>query len=207
MNSMYRKGIKRILDFAFALLASPFLLLIVLVLAPFIYFEDKGSIFYKAQRRGYKNRIFYMYKFRSMKMNAPDIRNQDNTTFSSKDDPRVTRIGRILRKTSIDELPQIINILKGDMSWVGPRATMPQAGKIHVELTELEQKKVSVRPGITGYTAALYRNSIPKSEKLRHDSFYVDNMSFKLDVKILFWTLKSVVFRKNLYSNKDTAVE
>ena len=74
-------------------------------------------------------------------------------------------------------------------------------------MTELEQKKVSVRPGITGYTAALYRNSIPKSEKLRHDSFYVDNMSFKLDVKILFWTLKSVVFRKNLYSNKDTAIE
>ncbi len=206
MNNLYAKYIKRVLDLALAIIVSPIFLLIFVIIAPFIFFEDKGSIMYKSKRRGYKNQIFYMYKFRSMKVNAPDVRNKDNTTFSSKNDPRVTHIGMFLRKTSIDELPQIINIIKGDMSWVGPRATMPQVGQIYVELTEMERKKLSVRPGITGYTAALYRNSIDKNEKLKYDGYYVDNISFILDIKIVFWTFKTVVLRKNLYTNKDSSV-
>ena len=85
----------------------------ILVIGPMIYFEDKGTIFYKAQRRGYKGEVFEMLKFRSMKMNAPDIRNKDNSTYNSPNDPRVTKIGKILRKSSLDEIPQLINIFKG----------------------------------------------------------------------------------------------
>src|SRR5690554_5282152 len=106
---MYKKYIKRILDIIFALCALPLLILIGLFIGPAIYLEDKGSIFYKAKRRGINGKIFEMYKFRSMKVNAPDLRNKDNSTFNSEEDPRLTKVGRIIRKLSIDELPQVLN--------------------------------------------------------------------------------------------------
>ena len=118
---MYRRYVKRILDLILALLATPLVAFVCIIFGMFIWLEDRGSIFYMAKRRGQNGTIFSMYKLRSMKMNAPDIRNKDNSTFNSADDPRVTKIGRFLRKTSIDELPQVFNILKGDMSWIGPR--------------------------------------------------------------------------------------
>lgn len=198
---MYRKYIKRILDVVFALLALPIVCAIGLFVSIAICIEDKGSVFYKAKRRGMNGKKFDMLKFRSMKINSPDIRNKDNSTFNSKDDPRVTKVGKIIRKTSIDELPQVFNIIKGDMSWIGPRAPIPREGHDWKDLSKLQKKRLTIRPGITGYTVALYRNSISKEEKLKHDCFYVDNMNLILDIKIIFWTIKTVLLRKNLYTN------
>ncbi len=104
-----------------AVIMLPIFIVSIIFIAPIIYLNDKGDIFYKAKRRGINGTVFEMYKYRSMSMNAPDIRNADNSTFNSENDPRVTKIGRLLRATSLDELPQIINVLKGDMSIVGPR--------------------------------------------------------------------------------------
>ena len=116
---MYSKGIKRALDFIVGLIALPFVLLITVIMAPFIYFNDKGPIFYNASRLGRDGKPFKMYKFRSMMVNAPDIRNEDGSTYNGDDDPRVTKVGRFMRKTSIDELPQFLNILLGDSGIIG----------------------------------------------------------------------------------------
>ena len=198
---MYKKCIKRVLDIIFSIILLPFVLLEIILLGPLIYLEDRGSIFYMAKRRGLNGKIFKMFKLRSMKMNAPDIRNKNNSTFNSSNDPRVTKIGRVLRKTSLDEIPQILNILKGDMSFIGPRAPIPIDGMTWDDLDEMQQKRLTVHPGITGYAAALYRNSIDKAEKQKLDCYYADHVSFILDVKIFFWTLKTVLLRKNLYTN------
>lgn len=198
---MYKKYVKRCLDIGLALILLPFVCIFILIFTPVIYIEDRGTIFYKAKRRGLNGKVFFMYKLRSMRMNAPDIRNANNSTFNSASDPRVTKIGRILRKTSIDELPQIFNILKGDMSFIGPRAPIPKDGMSWEDLGEMQQKRLTVRPGITGYAAALYRNSIDKTEKQKLDCYYADHVSFVLDIKIIFWTLRTVLLRKNLYTN------
>ena len=118
---MYKNFFKRLFDIIGALSAIPFVLLISLFVGLAIYIEDRGDIFYLASRRGRYGEIFKMFKFRSMKMNAPDIRNSDNSTYNSPDDPRITKVGRFIRKTSIDELPQFFNVLIGDMSFIGPR--------------------------------------------------------------------------------------
>ena len=168
-----------------------------------IYWEDKGPVFYLAPRRGMNGRIFRMLKFRSMKVNVKDIRNKNNSTFNSSNDPRVTRIGRFIRATSIDELPQIINVIKGDMSWIGPRASIPRNGISYADLNDMQRKRLTVRPGITGYTAALYRNSITPGEKLKHDCYYAENVSFSLDFKIVIWTIRTVFTRKNVFRNQN----
>ena len=196
---IYNKVIKRILDLILALIALPFVLIICLVFGALIYLEDKGDIFYIAKRRGQNGSIFGMYKLRSMKMNAPDIRNQDNSTFNSENDPRVTKIGKILRKTSVDELPQVFNILKGDMSWIGPRPIT-----INRPLSEYDQKRIArlkVKPGITGYAQAYFRNNISQEEKLQLDADYAKDISFLLDLKIVFKTIEIVLLQKNVYTN------
>lgn len=204
---MYQKYVKRILDIIISLIALPFFLISFIFVAPAIYLEDRGSIFYKAKRRGINGTIFEMYKYRSMRENAPDLRNADNSTFNSSDDPRITKVGRFLRKTSIDEIPQIINILKGDMSIIGPRASIPIDGIEWDDLNDMQKKRLTVRPGLTGYTAALYRNSIPKEEKRKWDCYYVDHLSFSMDVKIFLLTIKTVLLRKNIYTNEQQSSE
>ena len=196
---IYKNIIKRILDFILALIALPFVLIICLVFGILIYVEDKGDIFYIAKRRGLNGSIFGMYKLRSMKMNAPDIRNKDNSTFNSANDPRVTKIGKILRKTSIDELPQVFNILKGDMSWIGPRPIT-----IDRPVSEYDQKRIDrlkVKPGVTGYAQAYFRNNISQEEKLQLDADYAKEISFILDLKIVFKTIQIVLLQKNVYTN------
>lgn len=201
---IYSKYIKRIIDFIGALVLSPFVLLICILVGPFIYFEDHGSIFYKAKRRGVKGKVFDMYKLRSMKMNAPDLRNADNSTYNSPDDPRITRIGRLIRKTSIDETPQIFNILKGDMSFIGPRPIT-----INRPLDEYDEKRkirLLVRPGVTGYSQAYFRNSISQEEKLQYDADYAQHVTFLGDVKIILKTIDTVLHRKNIYiKNENTS--
>lgn len=202
---IYDKIIKRAVDFLGALFLMPIVLLLIIIVGPFIKLEDKGSIFYRAKRRGVGGKVFEMYKFRSMKMNAPDLRNADNSTYNAADDPRVTKVGRFLRKTSIDELPQIINVLKGDMSFIGPRPIT-----INRPLSEYDEKRkirLQVRPGITGYSQAYYRNSISQEEKLEHDAEYAKNVTFLGDIKILFKTIQTVLFRKNVYIKENNSNE
>lgn len=197
---MYRKYFKRLIDLIIALLALPFWLLILIVFGLIIYFQDKGSVFYNAPRLGKNGKVFKMYKFRSMKLNAPDIRNSDGSTFNSEDDPRLTSIGKFIRKTSIDETPQLLNILKGDMSIVGPRPDLPE----HYELYEAnEGRKLEVKPGVTGFNQAYFRNTIPWKERIQNDIYYVDHLSFWLDTKIFFITILSVVRRKNVFVVKS----
>lgn len=197
---MYKKYFKRLSDVVITLLALPFWLLILIVFGPIIYFQDKGSIFYNAPRLGKNGKVFKMYKFRSMKLNAPDIRNSDGSTFNSEDDPRLTSIGKFIRKTSIDETPQLLNILKGDMSIVGPRPDLPE----HYELYETnENRKLEVKPGVTGFNQAYFRNTIPWKKRIQNDIYYVDHLSFWLDTKIVFITILSVVRRKNVFVVKS----
>ena len=118
---MYKNVIKRLIDIIISLMLIPFILILIIPVALFIKLEDHGDVFYNAERYGCNMKKFKMFKFRSMKMNAPDVRNADGTTFNSEKDVRLTKIGGFLRKTSIDELPQIFNVLLGDMSFVGPR--------------------------------------------------------------------------------------
>ncbi len=159
------------------------------VIALLIYIDDKGSPFFKQPPRlGQNGRTFLMYKFRSMKVNAPpDLRSEDGATFNSENDPRVTKLGgNFLRKTSLDELPQIINILKGEMSFIGPRPDLPD----QIELYHDEDKKrLTVRPGITGYAQVMGRNSLGFRERFKYDIEYVENYNLLFDLKILIQTV------------------
>ena len=195
---MYRKFFKRILDIVFSLVALPFFVIIFIIFAPIIFFTDKGPIFYNAPRVGRNGKIFKMYKFRSMYVNAPDIRNADGSTFNSKNDPRVTPIGRFMRKTSLDETAQCLNTLLGTMSIIGPRPDLPTALE---KYTDYERKKLDIRPGITGYNQAYFRNTVTWKETLEHDVYYVENCSFWLDVKIVFQSIKTVLLRKGINRN------
>lgn len=203
---MYRHFFKRFLDIVISLIALPFVLLAVIIMAPIIYINDPGPIFYNATRRGKNGKTFKMFKFRSMYVNSPDLRNADGTTFNSSNDPRVTKVGKFMRKTSVDELPQLLNVLFGHMSLIGPRPTL--ATKPYEELTIEQKKRYDVRPGVTGYSQAYYRNSIGGAEKLKYDCYYVDHVSFILDIKILVQTVLSVLGSKNIYvSEKEKPVE
>ena len=198
---MYKNFFKRLFDIIGALSAIPFVLLISLFVGLAIYIEDRGDIFYLASRRGRYGEIFKMFKFRSMKMNAPDIRNSDNSTYNSPDDPRITKVGRFIRKTSIDELPQFFNVLIGDMSFIGPRPVTTD--RPLEEYDEKRKIRLEVRPGITGYSQAYFRNSISNEEKLEKDAFYARNVTFGGDLKIIFATVNTVVLRKNKYNKKN----
>lgn len=195
---MYRHFIKRVLDIVGSLILLPFVLLVIIVFAPFIWLTDKGPVFYNANRatKGYKP--FKMYKLRTMYVNSPNLHNPDGSTFNSDNDPRVTPIGRFLRKTSLDEVPQFLNILFGDMSFVGPRPKIWHADRDLTNLDEHRRKSYSIKPGVTGYAQAYFRNSITQDEKFKWDAYYADNVSFWMDVKILWKTVVSVIGRKNI---------
>ena len=202
---MYEKFFKRAIDILLSLIATPFVLLAIIVMAPFIYFTDRGPIFYNATRRGRNGKNFKMFKLRSMYVNSPDLKNPDGSTFNSDKDPRVTKIGRFMRKTSVDELPQILNVLIGDMSFIGPRPTLVTVP--YEQLPEINKKRLQVRPGITGYAQAYYRNSITKQQKYEYDCYYVDNVSFVMDVKIILKTVKSVLKRENINTTTEAPKE
>ncbi len=200
-NFMYR-FIKRAFDLILCLIAFPFFLLILLGVAIAIKIDDGGPIFYKAERIGKDSKKLLMYKFRSMKVNAPNILNADGSTYNAKDDPRVTRVGKFLRDTSLDETAQILNVIKGDMSLVGPRASGWNALESYLPD---EVDKMKVRPGITGYTQAYYRNSISVREKRVMDAWYANNATLWLDTKIFFKTFVTVFKRENVYTNEGAA--
>ncbi len=197
---MYVRFWKRICDLAVSVLALPIVLLIIAVLAPFIHFEDKGPVFYNAPRVGKNGREFKMYKLRSMKVNAPDLVMKDGSTYNGADDPRMTRVGSFMRKTSLDEMPQFLNVLKGDMSVVGPRPDLQR----ETELYEGDESlKLTVKPGVTGYAAVYGRNSLPWHDRLALDVYYVHNVSFVLDVKVFFKTFSAVFKQEGVFVEGD----
>ena len=198
-KGFYQLRIKRAIDIIACLIALPFVLIIIVPIAIAIKAEDRGPLFYRSMRIGKDFQEFGMLKFRSMKVNAPDIRNEDGSTFNSKTDPRVTRIGRILRETSLDEIPQIFNVLAGQMSIIGPRAGDVESKDTYMED---EKDKLLIRPGITGFTQAYYRNGLGVREKRLYDAWYAHNVSFLLDIRIFFRTIKTVLSHENLYTNK-----
>lgn len=197
-KNFYRKIVKIALDKLISLILLPFLFVILLPVYLAIKIEDKGPVFYNAKRIGKGMKEFTMYKFRSMKVDAADIRNEDGSTFNSDKDPRLTRVGKFIRKTSIDELPQLLNILIGNMSFVGPRPS-PLGDKSMYPNTFF--KRYEAVPGITGYNQVLLRNSATLEERIVNDTYYVDHISLWLDMKIVFMTFISLFHRKNIYRN------
>ncbi|MDD3999620.1 MAG: sugar transferase [Bacilli bacterium] len=196
---MYRRFFKRFFDLIVVILFFPFFGLIFLFLGLAIVIDNRGPIIYSSKRLGKNGKIFNMYKFRSMKVNAPDIRNSDGSTYNSENDPRVTRLGRFLRKTSIDELPQIVNVLKGDMSLIGPRPDLDS----QVDFYDLKNEtKFKVRPGLTGYAQVHGRNLVNWEDKVKLDRIYVEKLTFGMDFKIFFKTIKIVLFAEGVNKNE-----
>lgn len=200
---MYVHFFKRLIDILIGLCALPFVVLVILVFGPIIYFTDKGPVFYNATRAGKDYKPFKMFKLRSMYVNSPDLKNPDGSTYNSDDDPRVTPIGRFLRKTSLDEFPQFLNVLIGDISFIGPRPKLWNAQRKMEDMDGDRKKSFMVKPGITGYAQAYFRNSITQDEKFHWDAYYAENISFLMDVKIIFKTIKSVLFRENINTEQS----
>ena len=160
-----------------------------LVIAGAIKMEDRGRVFLIQQRVGKKGRLFGAFKFRSM---IPDAHQLTPNLQATEDDPRVTKVGRILRATAMDELPQLLNIFLGDMSFVGPRALLPNEIEVHgdeedaARVEELFRKRCSVTPGLTGVAQIFAPRDVPRRRKFRYDLLYVKKQSFLLDLKLIF---------------------
>ena len=188
---MYVHFFKRLFDLIIAILALPLILLLIAILGPIIYFEDKGPVFYNAPRVGKDGKEFIMYKFRSMKVNAPDLTLADGSTYNGADDPRMTKIGAFMRRTSLDEFPQFLNVLIGNMSVIGPRPDL----KRETELYEgNEGEKLLVKPGITGLAQISgcrgETDTLDKMEmRIKFDLKYIQYWSLWLDLKIIFLTV------------------
>tara|TARA_R110000796_G_scaffold98443_2_gene205894 strand:+ start:12948 stop:13544 length:597 start_codon:yes stop_codon:yes gene_type:complete len=189
---------KRIFDFLVALFALLTLLPVVIVVAVLIRFKLGSPILFTQDRPGLNGKIFKMMKFRSM-LDAKD--KQGNLL---PDDERMTKFGAFLRSTSLDELPGLFNVLKGDMSLVGPRPLLVQ----YLPLYNKEQvRRHNVRPGITGWAQVNGRNAISWDQKFKFDVWYVDNQSFFLDLKILFLTVKKVFVREGISADGHVTIE
>lgn len=192
--------LKRVIDIIIGIIAMPFLAIVTIFIGIAIKIDDGGPVFYKSMRIGKNSVIFGMLKYRSMIVNAPNWNNPDGSTYNAADDDRVTKVGRFIRKTSIDEFPQFINILLGQMSFIGPRAS--GASALSTYLPD-EVAKMNVRPGLTGYTQAYFRNDLSVREKRLKDAWYAEHMSFGLDMKILLKTFSTVFNRENVYTNSN----
>lgn len=203
-GSICYRFIKRSFDIVGSMVLILPIGIVIAISSVFIKIEDGGPVFYMATRTGRFGRPFKMLKLRSMKVNAPDIRLADGSTYNGINDPRVTRFGRFARKTSIDELPQIINVLKGDMTFVGPRPDTPMYLD---KYTEEERIVLTVRPGISGYNQVVNRNSVGTKEKLQNDIYYVKHLSLLFDIKIIFMTICTVFRGKDVYRSDSESIE
>lgn len=195
-NSMVYRFIKRTSDIILSLLALIILSPVFLVTAIAIKMEDGEPVIFTQDRSGLNGKVFKMYKFRSMVKNAPELHKQlleknelDGPAFKMKDDPRITKVGKVIRRTSIDELPQLINILKGEMSIVGPR---PLPVYETEELDAYQQQRLNVKPGLTCYWQVNGRNDIGFDEWMDLDMRYIREASVWTDVKLIFMTFRAV---------------
>ena len=186
-KKIYCRFIKRILDIIFSFLLIVFLLLPMLIIAVVIRSESEGRAIFKQKRIGRCGKIFVCYKFRTMYVNAPSSRPASKFEDSAK---YITRVGVFLRRTSLDELPQLFNVLKGDMSIIGPRPLICEEGEIHKR--RMDRGVYMLRPGITGIAQINGRNLLEDDEKLQGDVYYLENIKLWLDFKILFRTVFKV---------------
>ena len=191
---MYRKVIKKLLDLTLALILIILLSPLMLIISVMIKLDSKGPVIFKQIRSGKNNKNFTLYKFRSMTCN--------NNLYDTSVEDQVTKIGRILRKTSLDELPQLFNILKGEMSFIGPRPWIVDYAKY---FTRHQMRRLEVLPGITGLAQCSGRNNLGIIERIDIDVEYVENMSLFLDVYIVLKTIKSVL-KKEGFSNSKLAI-
>lgn len=185
---MYEKIIKRVFDFVFASILLILTIIPMIIIAICIKIEDGGPIIYKSKRIGKGCKEFYIYKFRSMKVNRQEL----HSNFSHEQ--MVTKVGKFIRKTSLDELPQLINILKGQMSFIGPRPWIPE---YYEWLTDEEKRRSDVLPGISGLAQVKGRNGISIFKKIEYELYYIEHISMWLDGKILFETIVQVLKETN----------
>lgn len=186
------KIFKRIIDFVIALILFIMLLPIMVIVAIAIKIDSKGPIFFKQERSGKNNKVFLMYKFRSMAVS--------NDVLNFKEADKTTKVGKFIRKTSLDEIPQLINILKGDMSFIGPRPWITEYSKY---FTEEQMHRLDVLPGMTGLAQCEGRNGISITEKINFDLKYVKDISLKMDLYVIYKTIYTVFSAKNAVGNKD----
>lgn len=184
---MYIK-VKRVLDLILAIILLIIFFIPMVVIAICIKIEDGGPVIYKSKRMGKDLKIFDFYKFRSMKTERKEL----SSNLAHKE--MVTKVGKFIRKTSLDELPQLINIVKGEMSFIGPRPWIPE---YYEWFTDRQKRRVDVLPGISGLAQVKGRNGITIFEKLKYDLDYIDNISFKQDVKLVFETIVIVLSKEN----------
>ena len=196
---MYKKYFKRLIDFCIAFLVLNIIFLPLIIIISWLHFANKGAgVFFMQQRPGKKGKIFKVIKFKTM-TDECDV-NGDLLP----DEKRLTKVGKFLRSTSMDELPQLINVLKGDMALIGPRPLLPQ----YLPLYNKEQaRRHEVRPGITGWAQVNGRNAISWTKKFELDVWYVDHCSFLLDLKIILLTIKKVFVREGISSDTSVTME
>lgn len=192
---MYKNFFKRIIDFTIVFIALSIIWPILLLITIWLHFANKGAgAFFTQERPGKDGKIFKVIKFKSM----TDERDENGKLLPNEQ--RITKIGKFIRSTSIDELPQLINVLKGDMALIGPRPLLPR----YLELYSKEQmRRHEVRPGITGWAQVNGRNAITWTEKFKLDVWYVDNCTIITDFKIIFKTIESVLKKKDINSSDD----
>lgn len=195
------KSFKRFLDILVSLLSLVVLSPLMLITALAIKLDSKGPVIFKQERLGLGGKVFLIYKFRSMCENAEHM---GTGQYSFADDMRVTKVGKILRATSIDELPQLVNILKGEMSFIGPRPPLTYHPWDISEYTDEQLRMFEVRPGITGWAQVNGRKHTEWHERIRLNVYYVENMSLFLDIKILFMTVFSVLKNKDNVNVAET---
>ena len=196
---MYVHFVKRLIDFIIVFCVLMVIWPILLVISIWLYFANKGAgIFFTQERPGKCGKIFRVIKFKTM----TDERNEDGILLP--DEKRLTKLGKFIRSTSIDELPQLINVLKGDMSLIGPRPLLPQYLPLY---SEEQARRHEVRPDITGWAQVNGRNAISWTKKFELDVWYVDHCSFLLDMEILFMTIKKVFIREGISSTTSVTME
>ena len=187
---MYKHFFRRVIDFTLSACALLIIWPILLIVAIWLHFANKGAgAFYLQERPGKDGQIFKIVKFKSM----TDERDDDGNLLPDK--MRLTKIGRFVRSTSIDELPQLLNVLKGDMALIGPRPLLTWFLPLY---SEEQAQRHKVRPGITGWAQVNGRNTVSYSKKFEYDVWYVNNLSFVLDIKILYMTIKNVINKKDI---------
>lgn len=185
---LYSSSIKRMIDFTLALISLIIVAIPMAIVAIAIKLESKGPVIFKQYRIGYKGEVYKMYKFRSMCVGA-----EEGGVYTDINDTRVTKVGKFIRATSLDELPQLLNVLKGDMSLVGFRSPLTYHPWSWSEYTEEQKKMFNVRPGITGWAQVNGRKTVEWHKRIELNVWYAEHVSFWLDLKILFMTVFKVL--------------
>ena len=198
---MYKKGLKPVFDFLIAFVATLILTPVLLIVAIAIKLESKGPAIFTQPRLGLNGTIFKIYKFRSMITDQSQIK-KSNKVYEN--DPRITSVGRFIRKTSLDELPQIFNILKGEMSFIGPRPPLPHFPKVYDQYNEFEKQRFQAKPGISGLAQKRCREIHDWDVNIPIDVEYVQNYSFSYDVKLFLQSLMAFFKTNNVYRQKSS---